>query len=131
MLTGVGLAGTLDEVVFHQLLRWHHLVDGGGEGVGRVSDGVLHVASTAALVAGVVLLVRTWDGDRRRTAGRVLAGLGGFNLFDGVVDHKVLRLHQVREGVPDLLPYDLAWLTISAAVLVAGLLLSGRAARTA
>lgn len=24
-MTGVGLAMTLDEVVFHQLLGWHHL----------------------------------------------------------------------------------------------------------
>jgi len=23
-------------------------------------------------------------------------GLGGFQLFDGIIDHKVLRLHQVR-----------------------------------
>ena len=123
MLAGVGLAGTLDEVVFHQLLRWHHLVSRDGEGVGRVSDGVLHVLSTAALVAGVVLLVRGWDGRVQHAVGGVLAGLGGFNVYDGIVDHKVLRLHQVREGVPDLLPYDVAWLVVSAAVLVAGLAL--------
>ena len=27
ILVGVGLAGTLDEVVLHQLLAWHHLYD--------------------------------------------------------------------------------------------------------
>jgi uncharacterized membrane protein len=27
VLTGIGLAGTLDEVVLHQLLAWHHLLE--------------------------------------------------------------------------------------------------------
>jgi uncharacterized membrane protein len=30
-------------------------------------------------------------------------GLGGFQPFDGRIDHKVLRGHQIRYGVP-LLP---------------------------
>jgi len=123
VLTGVGLAVTLDEVVFHQLLGWHHLVSSPDESVALASDGVLHVLGTAALVAGVLLLVRHRTGDRRQVLAGVLVGLGGFNVFDGVVDHKVLRLHQVREGVPDLLPYDVAWLAVSLAVLAAGLLL--------
>lgn len=38
----------------------------------------------------------------------MLFGAGGFQLFDGVVDHKVLRLGQVRY-VENLWLYDLAW----------------------
>jgi uncharacterized membrane protein len=30
--------------------------------------------------------------------GGILAGFGGFNLFDGVVDHKLLRQHQIRRA---------------------------------
>jgi uncharacterized membrane protein len=47
--------------------------------------------------------------------GGILARFGGFNLFDGVVDHRLLRLHQIRPGVADLLPYDAAlirWLVL-------------------
>jgi len=127
VLTGIGLALTLDEIVFHQLLGWHHLVSSSEEAVGLASDGVLHALGTAALVVGVFLLVRHWTGDPRQVLAGVLVGLGGFNVFDGVVDHKLLRLHQVREGVPDLLPYDVAWLAVSLAVLAAGLLLRRRA----
>lgn len=129
MLAGIGLAGTLDEVVMHQLLRWHHLVDRGDPDLGRISDGVFHVFSTAALVVGVVLMARTWDGDGRRAVGGVLLGLGGFNVFDGTVNHKLLGLHQVREGVPDLLPYDVGFLGLAVAALAAGLLLRRRTAR--
>ena len=42
------------------------------------------------------------------------------DLFDGVVDHKLLRVHQVRYGV-DLLPYDVAWNVAALVLLAAGL----------
>ncbi len=121
-LTGVGLAMTLDEVVFHQLLGWHHLVSSAP----LSSDGVLHIAGTLALVVGAVLLARAVPVDRRLVGGWVLVGAGGFNLFDGIVDHKLLRLHQVREGVPSTVPYDVAWIAGSALVLLAGVLVLRR-----
>jgi uncharacterized membrane protein len=52
--------------------------------------------------------------------GGILAGLGGFNLYDGVVQHKLLRLHQVREGAHPETPYDIAFIAVSALVLIAG-----------
>ena len=68
-----------------------------------------------------------WFADlrRRRTLARrpawagFVLGLGVFQLFDGVVDHKLLRLHQIRYGV-DLLSYDLAWNGIALVLLVFG-----------
>ena len=85
-----------------------------------------------ALVVGFV-----WWADLRRTralspphawAGLFL-GLGGFQLFDGVVNHKLLRLHQVRYEVPDLLPYDLAWVGAALVLLAVGAVLAVRAVR--
>ncbi len=123
ILAGIGLAGTLDEVVLHQLLRWHHFYTGAGEGSGEVSDGLFHLASTLLLVLGAVLLARRRTRDRRRAVGAVLAGTGGFNLYDGTVQHKLLRLHQVREGAGDQLPYDVGFLAVAAAVFAVGVLL--------
>ena len=57
VLTGIGLAGTLDEVVLHQLLGWHHVYDRSTPTVGLVSDGLFHLFSTAVLVIGVIQLV--------------------------------------------------------------------------
>ncbi len=118
----------LDEVVFHQLLGWHHLYDRGTLAAGLTADGVLHLVEIALYAVGVALLIRLvtrrevrWG----RVGAGVLLGMGGFQLFDGVVDHKVLRLHKIRYGV-ELWPYDLAWNLAAAVLLTAGLVLLRR-----
>ena len=136
LLIGIGLAGTLDEVVLHQLLGWHHLYDRSTPSVGRISDGIFHVASTAALVVGVYALARSdAAGDRRRRAwAGIFFGAGGFNLYDGTVQHKLLGLHQIRPQAAHQLPYDLAFNGLALAALVIGWLLlrrsAGKARRT-
>ncbi|MGY1854769.1 DUF2243 domain-containing protein [Modestobacter sp. SYSU DS0290] len=128
LLFGAGAMGAVDEIVFHQLLHWHHFYDRAGGDLALVSDGLLHAATWSATVAGLALLAdvrrrRTFA--RRRWWGAVLTGAGAFQTFDGVVDHKVLRVHQVRYGV-DLLPYDVVWIGTGVVLLAAGLLLLGR-----
>jgi uncharacterized membrane protein len=126
VLTGIGLAGTLDEVVLHQLLGWHHFYDRSTPTAGLVSDGLFHLFSTAILVIGVIQLVErrrvSPDPPRIALAG-ILLGAGGFNLYDGTIQHKLLGLHQVRAGAPNNLPYDLAFLGIAAILALAGALL--------
>jgi len=126
VLIGIGLAGTLDEVVLHQLLGWHHFYDRSTPTAGLVSDGLFHLFSTGILVIGVIQLVErrraSPDPPRLALAG-ILLGAGGFNLYDGTIQHKLLGLHQVRAGAPDNLPYDLAFLGVAAALALAGALL--------
>lgn len=129
VLTGVGLMVGVDQVVFHQLLGWHHLDSRGSERAGLVSDGLLHAAELAVLVVGLVALVllrRRGPLPRRALVSGLLLGLGGFQLLDGTLVHKVLRLHQVREGLPagELLPYDLAWTGAAVLLLVAGVVVA-------
>ena len=126
VLVGIGVAGSLDEIVLHQLLRWHHFYDRGSQAAGLIADGIFHLGSTAALVIGLVLLVQRWrtgPGPLRQSAAGILLGAGGFNLYDGTIQHKLLGLHQVRAGAPNNLPYDLVFIAIAAVVLLAGLLL--------
>ena len=114
VILGIGAMGAIDEIVFHQLLQWHHFYHDTTEFRQIVSDGLLHLFTLAMLLLGALLLWRERSQlsalltDRPFWAGALL-GLGGFQLFDGIVDHKVLRLHQVREDTDNLLPYDLAW----------------------
>jgi len=121
-LVGAGLMAGVDEVVFHQLLAWHSFYDRGTRELALLSDGLLHGAELVALVAGAGLLadlLRRQALRRAPVVAGLLLGAGGFQLFDGVVDHKVLRVHQVRYGV-DLLPYDLAWNAAALVLLAAG-----------
>jgi uncharacterized membrane protein len=130
---GVGVAAFLDETVFHQLLHWHHFYDRSTPAAGLVSDGLFHAAGWIALVAGLFLyadLQRRRALSRRRWWGGLLVGAGGFQLYDGTVQHKLLRLHQIRYDV-ELLPYDVAWDVAAAVLLLAGLVLLRRAAAPA
>jgi uncharacterized membrane protein len=118
-MIGVGVMAAVDEIVFHQLLGWHHFYDRSTPDVALLSDGLLHAVELVVLVAGFFLLSevrRRRELDPRAAWAGVLLGAGGFQLFDALVNHKVLRVHQVRYDV-DLLPYDLGW-TLSALVLV-------------
>lgn len=127
---GIALMAAVDEIVFHQLLGWHHFYDRSTSQVGLLSDGLLHAAELVLLVASGFLiadLARRRTLHRRALAGGTLLGAGVFQVFDGLVNHKVLGLHQVRYDV-DLLPYDVAWNAAGAALVVAGalVLLSAR-----
>ncbi|HSK36087.1 MAG TPA: DUF2243 domain-containing protein [Actinomycetota bacterium] len=129
VLTGIGLAGTLDEVVLHQLLGWHHFYDRSTPAAGLVSDGLFHLFSTTLLVIGVIQLVerrRTSPDPPRLALAGILLGAGGFNLYDGTIQHKLLALHQVRANAPNNLPYDLAFLAIAAVVFAGGVILLRR-----
>jgi uncharacterized membrane protein len=126
---GVGIMAGIDEIVFHQILGWHHFYDRSTPQIGLLSDGLLHAAEIVVIVAGFFALA---DLCRRHVLAPVSAwagaflGLGAFQLFDGVVDHKLLRLHQVRYGVDDLLAYDIAWNLAGAVLLLTGFGLAWR-----
>jgi uncharacterized membrane protein len=128
ILIGIGIAGFIDETIFHQLLHWHHFYDKSTPTVGLVSDGLFHAFSWMCVVGGLFLFA---DIRRRRTYRhlRFLAGLcfglGGFQLYDGTIQHKLMRLHQIRYHV-SILPYDLMWNILAAIVLVVGILLYRR-----
>lgn len=121
VLVGVGFVAAIDEIIFHQLLGWHHFYDLTPT-LGLISDGILHAAELLCLTAGFMALL-----DLRRNnlliatpaiAG-FLFGMGGFQLFDGIINHKLLRIHQIRYDV-NLLPYDILWNLIALLLLLAG-----------
>jgi uncharacterized membrane protein len=132
VLVGIGIAAFVDETVFHQLLHWHHFYDRSTPAAGLVSDGIFHAVGWFAVVGGLFLYADV----RRRQAwqpvrwlGSLLTGLGGFQLYDGTVQHKVLGLHQIRYDV-DLLAYDLVWNLVAVVLVVVGVVLLVRARRS-
>jgi len=129
VLIGIGLMAGVDEIIFHQVLAWHHFYDGSTPAVGLLTDGLLHAAELVIIVAGFFLFADV----RRREAlaprfawAGFFLGAGGFQLFDGIIDHKLLRLHQIRYGV-EVLPYDIAWNAAGLILLAIGIWLALRA----
>ncbi len=129
ILIGIALMAGVDEIVFHQILGWHHFYDQSTLEIGLLSDGLLHAGELIALVAGFFLFA---DLRRRHALAPLSAwagfffGAGGFQLFDGIVDHKLLQLHQIRYGV-NLLPYDVLWNLFALVLLIIGVVLALRA----
>lgn len=121
-LVGVGAVAAIDEIVFHQLLGWHHFYDRSTPFIGLVSDGVLHAFELLCMVAGFTALIHLQRvGTLKFTAvfAGLFYGMGAFQLFDGIVNHKILRIHQIRYGV-DILPYDILWNTTALTFLLIG-----------
>ena len=126
ILFGLGLASFLDEVIFHQLLGWHKFYDRSTLKIGLLSDGLFHAFSWFATVGSLFMVA-----DLRRRGGwwfkrwvaGTLIGLGAFNLYDGTVQHKIMRIHQIRYDTDNLLMYDLIWNGIAASILIIGIVL--------
>jgi uncharacterized membrane protein len=152
ILLGVGLGGFVDGILLHQLLQWHHMLtstDSDNVGIATYPadtvaglrmntlwDGVFHTFTWLSILIGLSILYR------RITAGRavawrsgglwgwILVGWGLFNVVEGVVDHHLLGIHHVRGG-PHQLWWDLGFLALGAALIVAGLVVQRAAARRA
>jgi len=129
---GLGLMALIDEIIFHQLLQWHHFYNHSTTQVGIFSDGLLNAFALFAIVAGLFMFA---DLRRRNTLrlrkfiSSVLIGDGSFQLADGIVNHKLLRVHQVRYGVEDIWPYDLGWIVTGVILLVCGVILFAKSNR--
>jgi uncharacterized membrane protein len=52
----------------------------------------------------------------------VLAGWGGFNLVEGIIDHHILGIHHVHGG-PHQVWWDIGFLVLGAVLVAAGYLL--------
>ncbi len=127
----MGVAAFIDEAVFHQVLHWHHFYDRSTADVALVSDGLFHAFGWFAIVAGLFLMadvMRRGAMVRPRWWGTVLLGVGVFQLYDELVQHKLLALHQIRYGV-DIVPYDLVWSAVAVMAIVVGSLIVLRSRR--
>ncbi|MCA1668528.1 MAG: DUF2243 domain-containing protein [Thermomicrobia bacterium] len=104
---------------------------------GRIlSDGFFHLFSTLVLLAGTF---RLWSGtvrDPRRLLAGILIGAGGFNAYDGIVQHVIFHLHLVNERVCPVpergnslascradIPFEVAWIALGLLILGAGIVL--------
>jgi uncharacterized membrane protein len=138
ILLGIGLGGFVDGIVLHQILQWHHMLTSEGSypkttvaglETNTLWDGVFHATTWVAVIVGLYLLWnRTtdwrWAISGRAFVGWMLVGWGMFNLVEGIVDHHILTIHHVREGVTNESAYDLGFLAFGALLVIGGWLLA-------
>lgn len=130
-LFGIGFVAFIDEAVFHQLLHWHHFYDKSTTDIGLVSDGFFHAFSWFATVGALFMVAdlrRRSSWTPMRWLGGVLLGAGGFQLYDGVIQHKLMKLHQIRYQV-NIVPYDTVWYITSVLMVIIGIALLVRTSR--
>ncbi|HEX8444878.1 MAG TPA: DUF2243 domain-containing protein [Allosphingosinicella sp.] len=121
IVLGIGLGGSFDGILLHQVLQWHHLLSlVPGEafrdlGTQILADGLFHVLMYGITASGLWMLWRRRGGLNEAGAGRAVAGgaVLGFalwNVIDVVFFHWTLGIHRIRLSVPDPMAYDLGWL---------------------
>jgi uncharacterized membrane protein len=133
---GIGLGGFIDGIVLHQILQWHEMLSNKipstnyvGKSVNMFWDGIFHAFTLLVTLTGVILLWKLLNRKDINRSGNLLAGgmlfgWGLFNLLEGIADHQILKLHNVREITPDKEMWNYGFLALSVIFIIAGLLLS-------
>lgn len=128
-LFGMGMAAFVDEAVFHQLLHWHHFYDKSTTSMWLISDGLFHAFSWFATIGSLFMLAELRRRESfifKRWSGGSMLGSGGFQLYDGTIQHKWMRIHQIRY-VDNVWIYDLIWNGIAIILIIIGVILIRKA----
>lgn len=137
-MLGIGMGGFVDGILLHQVLQWHQMLSNqvppvtlAAKNFNMFWDGMFHAFTWLVTLAGILMLYRT-IGQRNvirsgaAFAGGLLMGWALFNISEGLVDHYILQLHNVRENVAQPLFYNHMFTVLSLGLLLAGLLLIAR-----
>jgi uncharacterized membrane protein len=109
VMIGIGMGGFIDGIIFHQVLQWHATISAilppdtlVNKSVNMFWDGIFHLFTWTCTATGIAMLWKYVKRDdailsTRTMVGGSLAGFGLFNFVEGLVDHSILKLHNVRE----------------------------------
>ena len=134
MVLGIGMGGFIDGIVLHQLLQWHGMLTNKiapvtvvAKSVNMFWDGLFHLFTLAVVCTGVVLqwkLLGRQDINRsgKLLWGGLLSGWGLFNIVEGVIDHHILKLHNIKEITPNPGLWNYGFLILSVVMMAAGFL---------
>lgn len=132
IILGIGIGGFTDGILFHQILQWHSMLSGklppdtvNAKSVNMFWDGIFHAFTLLIVLTGLIAL---WNASRhsyveksgKLLAGGMLCGWGIFNLVEGIINHHIFRLHNVRDKSVYSNYYNYAFLIISIMVLAVG-----------
>jgi uncharacterized membrane protein len=129
ILIGVGMGGFVDGIVLHQIAQWHNMLSNivpphtmDDMRVNMTWDGLFHALTWVITLVGIILLrsaayARAPIPSLQAFTGQLILGWGVFNLVEGLIDHQVLGIHNVRE-VPNYTVYNLTFLAIGGVLFI-------------
>ena len=135
MILGIGIGGFIDGIVFHQILQLHAMLsnkipttDYIGKSVNMFWDGIFHFFCLLVVLTGLILMWKLLfrkdaDPSGKLFGGGLLLGWGLFNIVEGVINHQVLKLHNVIEFSLNHDIGNFTFLGISVVFLVVGYLI--------
>jgi len=138
MVLGIGVGGFIDGIVLHQVLQWHEMLSAKlppvtlvAKSVNMFWDGIFHAFTLIVTLVGILLLWKLlWRKDIDRSghllAGGMLLGWGLFNIIEGVIDHHLLKLHNVKEFSTNPEAWNLGFLGLSVLMIAGGYAITRR-----
>ncbi|WP_207535147.1 DUF2243 domain-containing protein [Desertivirga arenae] len=142
IVTGIGLGGFVDGIVLHQMLQWHEMISYRlppatllNKSVNMFWDGIFHLFCFIVVLIGIILLWKLQFRNHINKSGKLLIGgiLSGwalFNLVEGIIDHQLLKLHNVREISPNPELWNISFLVAFIVMLLIGIFLIRRSSHT-
>jgi uncharacterized membrane protein len=129
ILIGIGMGGFVDGIVLHQIAQWHNMLSNivpphtmDAMRVNMTWDGLFHALTWVITLVGILWLrsaayARDPIPSAQAFTGQLILGWGVFNLVEGVIDHQILGIHNVRE-VPNATAYNLAFLAVGGVLFI-------------
>lgn len=109
ILIGIGMGGFVDGIYLHQIFQWHNMLSNKippvtteAMRINMLWDGIFHAVVWFVTAIGIIIL---WSAAKeqkillsnRYFVGLLLLGWVLFNLVEGIIDHHLLQLHNVKE----------------------------------
>lgn len=132
---GIGLGGFIDGIFLHQILQWHEMLSNKippvtllNRSVNMFWDGIFHAFCLIVVLVGIILLLKLFfrkDVIITKTTfwGSMLLGWGLFNLIEGIIDHQILKLHNVREITANTSLWNYGFLAFAIVLIILGSLI--------
>jgi uncharacterized membrane protein len=129
ILIGVGMGGFVDGIVLHQIAQWHNMLSNvvpphtmDDMRVNMTWDGLFHVLTWIITLVGVLLLrsaaaARAAIPSLQSFIGQLVLGWGVFNLVEGVINHQILGIHNVRD-VLNATVYNFTFLAVGGVLFI-------------
>ena len=135
IILGIGLGGFADGIFLHQILQWHEMLSNKiapdtvlNKSVNMFWDGIFHLFTLMTTTLGIYLLWKTQSNIKIVKSGYILLGgiifgWGIFNLIEGIINHQILHLHNVREITTNKDLWNYGFLLFGTILVIIGILL--------